>query len=211
MPLLGSERTISLRATLEAYQHRRQKKTNREGSFFRTQSNRTIDFLDIAICDIRLEDIAAGLSKICRFTGQSTQFYSVAEHCILGSKVLEEREGHEAARTFFVHDAPETYLGDVSSPLKALLPGYQLIEERFEEVVEDAFKLTIKIHDAVIKKYDYLMYLRERDLLMPFMKEQAPKEIYDTLPSLPCWTPEEAREAYLERAAALGIECPNKA
>jgi uncharacterized protein len=40
------------------------------------------DFLDPAGSDFKIEDIAHGLSNICRYAGQCCRFYSVAEHCL---------------------------------------------------------------------------------------------------------------------------------
>lgn len=47
----------------------------------------------------------------------------------------------ELAYTALMHDAPEAYLGDVSSPLKALLPDYQRIYANFERVLFGRFNV----------------------------------------------------------------------
>jgi len=74
---------------------------------------------------ICIEDIASALSKICRFGGHSSAFYSVAQHSVivmaLGSPYL--------CREALLHDAAEAYLGDVIKPLKNILgPVYEDLE-----------------------------------------------------------------------------------
>ena len=91
---------------------------------------------------IHVEDVAHSLSMLCRYAGHCQSFYSVAEHsllvCSLGgsSSVLKvELLAH------LLHDASEAYLGEVTSPLKSLLPHYQELEARWEAVIRERFDL----------------------------------------------------------------------
>ena len=210
---------MSMIRLLHQYQAEKRAETIRSGCLFRTRSKLQIDFLNFSVSDVRLEDIAAGLSKLCRYTGQCERFYSVAEHCTLGSRlpeldlfcVLGQATGPrdpKLSKSFFVHDSPEAYLGDANAPLKALLPGYKLIEERFESVIDEAFSLDVSIGHETVKRLDRLMYLREDDELME-SRGECPAELYDLIPELPCWSPDEAKKAFLERAEELGIVCPS--
>lgn len=73
---------------------------------------------------VSVEDIAHALSLKCRFTGQSREFYSVAQHSLLGAlKFLDApcqftKDDYRLALAFLLHDSTETYLPDISSPLK---------------------------------------------------------------------------------------------
>jgi 5'-deoxynucleotidase YfbR-like HD superfamily hydrolase len=67
--------------------------------------------------DVRIETIAHSLAQQCRWTGQTRAFYSIAQHCIDVSFIVEP----EYALAGLLHDASEAYIGDVSSPLKWLL------------------------------------------------------------------------------------------
>ncbi len=121
-----------------------------------------IDLLSPRPEDIHLIDIAHGLSNLCRFTGHTSKFYSVAQHSVLVSLLIEDPDLQHAA---LLHDAAEAYLGDVSSPLKRLLPEYQLIEKRFEEAIAARFKFTFD-DLAKVKRADIRALATEkRDLL----------------------------------------------
>jgi len=65
-----------------------------------TCSGRVIDLAGAMVDPgvIHLDDIAGGLSRICRFAGQTTTFYSVAQHAMLVSAIVE------AARTGKIGD-----------------------------------------------------------------------------------------------------------
>jgi hypothetical protein len=40
--------------------------------------------------DIRIEDVAGGLSKVCRFGAQAREYYSVAQHALLVRRLVVE-------------------------------------------------------------------------------------------------------------------------
>src|SRR5258708_39476115 len=75
------------------------------------------DFCAPASSCFNIEDIAHGLANICRYAGQCKRFYSVAEHSILVSQTAKGFE-YEA----LLHDAAEAFVGDISRPLKQMLP-----------------------------------------------------------------------------------------
>lgn len=75
--------------------------------------------------DPKIEDIAHALANICRWTGHTSRFYSVAEHCIRAAAIAPP----ECKLHVLMHDATEAYLGDVATPLKLLLPEYSRIED----------------------------------------------------------------------------------
>ena len=86
---------------------------------------------------IRIEDIAHALALINRFAGHTREPYSVARHSIYVAEVLPPSLKLEG----LLHDAAEAYLGDVTSPLKELLPDYRIIETRVEDVIRRKFNL----------------------------------------------------------------------
>ena len=78
--------------------------------------------------------IAFALSHINRYTGHVGS-YSVAQHSVIVSRMLPD----DLKLAGLLHDATEAYLGDVSSPLKALLPEYKKIEAFYHSVIDDYF------------------------------------------------------------------------
>jgi hypothetical protein len=126
-----------------------------------TRSGHFVNFADLDDNAILIEDIAYALSNICRFCGHTWKFYSVAQHSVLVSRIVSP----ENALAALFHDAAEAYLGDVSRPLKALLPDYRAIERRFEADVFRKLGLPEKIPDEVKRADTTLLATEIRDLM----------------------------------------------
>lgn len=127
-----------------------------------TASGVYFDFTQPESYEYRIEAIAAALSKLCRFTGHVRQFYSVAQHSVLVSRLVPA----EQALAGLLHDASEAFLGDVSSPLKALLPEYKTLERRVEQAIARAFGLPLEL-PAEVKHADMVALMTEEAQLMP--------------------------------------------
>lgn len=133
-------------------------------------SGALFDLTDPFASDFTLVDIAHGLARVCRFAGQTNRFYSVAEHCVHVARLVPL----EHARAALLHDAAEAFIGDVTRPLKALLPDYRKIESKVEDAISDRM-LTDRhgvvdydaIHHPLIKRADTAMCLVEARELMP--------------------------------------------
>jgi hypothetical protein len=126
-------------------------------------SGHYFDLLDPAGSRFTIGDIAAGLSKTCRFGGQCSRFYSVAEHSIHASTIVPDQFRLAA----LMHDAAEAFIGDVTRPLKSLLPEYRAIEHRIERVIFDRFGLGDLPYAPEVKEADIRMLAVEQQALMP--------------------------------------------
>lgn len=153
--------------------------------------------------EVFITDIAHHLSNICRFTGAVRKFYSVAQHSVLASWLLNSR-GLDLARWGLLHDASEAYICDVARPLKPYLGDYRAIEGRLELAISDRFVLPWPMPED-IKEADSRLLATERRDLMPRLLDQC--RLSTTLEPLVSiihpWSPVEAREKFLDRFREL--------
>ena len=108
-----------------------------------------------------IEEIAHALSNICRFTGHVHDFYSVAQHSVLVSRLVPIAYRKHG----LLHDAQEAFVGDVSAPLKSLLPDYRGIEQSVERALRAAFDLPA-LFPTCVKQADLVALQTERLSLM---------------------------------------------
>lgn len=130
-----------------------------------TVSGVWVDLLRPTEEQIMLYDIAYSLSRQCRFTGHTDKFYSVAQHCVEVSNTVPTEYALEA----LMHDASEAYLGDVSSPLKAILgTAYTDLESAFTAAINDRFSISSTMDSRqAIKRADVICGMSEAHYLMP--------------------------------------------
>ena len=102
-------------------------------SFIKTFSGKHFYYDRINKDDIVINDIAVSLTKICRFAGHLSHFYSVAQHAVLSSQLVPQEFAFEA----LMHDATEAYCQEIPDKLKRLLPDYKRIEEKIKEIFQE--------------------------------------------------------------------------
>lgn len=158
--------------------------TTQYGPWVQTYTGRAFDLLDPQPEQIDVLDIAHALSNICRFTGHVRTFYSVAQHSYLVAEITAElwhaadqRPCPDVVRLgALLHDAPEAYIGDVSTPLKRALRGegqvseYDAIEKRITDAIDLRFQLfgspdRLRSAAQVIKRADMIALATEHAAL----------------------------------------------
>lgn len=149
----------------------------------------------------RIEHIAKSLSHNCRFTGQVDRFLSVAEHSVTVAAIVLELTGdREKALVGLMHDAAEAILGDVSSPLKALLGSFYRDLERVAQIaIFDHYGLPLPFPEEVKKADMIALATEKRDLVLHDPNPWPCLEGVEPLPS-----PTQALSS--EEAAALFLE-----
>lgn len=104
-------------------------------AYVTTYSGGVLDVLNPDPEMIQLEDIAQGLSNMCRWNGQCNFFASVAEHSVAVYRITKCRSG-------LMHDASEGYIADIVKTVKPYLTNYYEIED--------------KLMVAIAKKFDFV-------------------------------------------------------
>lgn len=156
--------------------------------------------------DVYLEDIAYSLAKLCRYNGHCIKHYSVAEHSIHVSHLVN----HTLARWALLHDAEEAYTGDITRSMKGALetiaPGaLKKLVDPIKRAVCERFKLDWP-EPAEVKQCD-------TDALAAEVAQNMPKGecVWHDLPEVPrtmrvkCWTPRIAERMFHQRARELMI------
>ena len=122
--------------------------------------------------------IAHHLAQISRFVGACHRPYSVAEHSLLVSDILE-RQGHGTLVQLagLLHDGHEAWIGDATSPVKQMLgEAWATLEGPWAHHVRRAFGLVtvFAVHGAAIKHADLIALATERRDLLTHSPDHLP-------------------------------------
>lgn len=178
----------------------------RKGGWMQTFTGKKFWHFDPQSEEISIKDIAHSLANQCRFNGHCQKFYSVAQHSVIVSKLVQENQALPA----LLHDAPESYIGDIVSPLKKFLPKeFKEIENSIEEAIFNHFGIKLEeVDHKDIKNADNIALVTEfRDL----WDEKIEKNISNNLAKphsekiIPL-NPEESEKLFLERFNELTQE-----
>lgn len=129
----------------------------RKGDWMQTRSGGKFWPLDPREEEVSILDIAAALSKLCRYGGHCLRFYSVAEHSVL---CMDHAPAGLRLATL-LHDAAEAYLVDVPRPIKRHLGNYGGIEAGIMRVIAAKYGFDPAMH-ARVKEIDDRILADER-------------------------------------------------
>ncbi len=133
-----------------------------------TQSGSGLDPFNPRIEDIRITDIARGLSNESRYNGQTFFHYSVGQHSIILSYACKE----ENALYALLHDASEAYLKDLPKPLKMKpeMQPYRDAEKVLQSLIYRKYDLDPEGEPDEIKWMDRAIWGNEIPILFPGQK-----------------------------------------
>lgn len=173
--------------------------------YIHTYSGGQFHYDEPAAKDIKIKDIAHALSNICRWTGHTEFFYSVAQHCVLCAENIEDKSFALAA---LLHDAAEAYVGDINKPLKNLLGQVMKdIEARADLAIRIRYGLPEIASPAEkkwVKSVDLRMAMTEAKQLLnqPFVSHyEGAKPFYDL--KIEQLSPDEAETMFLAKFKEL--------
>lgn len=176
------------------------------GPYLQTVSGRWVNPFDPDPEQIDLADIARALANQCRFGGHCRTFYSVAQHCVIVSQLIEKDGGSaEDALAALMHDAAEAYLGDLPHPIKHRSPlgaAFREAEEPLDRAIRDRFAITGS--SAAVKRIDRALLATERRTFSAVRwhwPELAGIEPLDL--EVEAWSPDDAAEAFVRRFEEL--------
>jgi 5'-deoxynucleotidase YfbR-like HD superfamily hydrolase len=177
---------------------------NTERACITTFTGKRFYLLEPVIEDIDIRDIAHSLSMQCRWTGHSKFHYSVAQHCYYCSFLGSKKEAFDR----LMHDASESYLSDISRPLKHYTDVgtmYRLQERIIQNAIRHRFGLGKEpksVHEA-----DNQMLFAEKKQIMGDPDWDESLEIHTNYGTasinIKKWSPEYAERMFLKRFKQL--------
>jgi len=149
--------------------------------------------------------IARGLATTYRWSGQTNELITVAEHSINVSLDVPR----EYALSALFHDCAEAFIGDIPAPVKSLdaMAPLREMEDRILAAASLRFGFSYSmVRGEVVKAADRRALVTEAALLLP-----NPLPVLDAFPdhapdlkfSFHCYRPEEAEVAFLHRFKEL--------
>ena len=169
----------------------------------RLLSGQMFDYNNPGADEVAIADIAAALSKVCRFAGHLPYFYSVAQHAVNTSYIVPE----EHAYTALMHDLAEGFTNDLPTPLKVAIPLFKDLEVAIESAMAVQFNFQYPL-PAEVKLADLQMLGLEKIYIKQDYSDWAVLDDVEfehlrARVDLTSWTPDQAESRFLTRYEAL--------
>jgi 5'-deoxynucleotidase YfbR-like HD superfamily hydrolase len=177
---------------------------DKQKAYIGTYTGKQFYLLEPRLEDIDIQDIAHGLAMQCRWTGQCKFHYSIAQHSVYCSLLGPPEEAFDR----LMHDAPEAYIGDLNRPLKHYTEAgvaYRRQEAIIQEAIATRFGYSV-VEPKSVKLADNSMLYAEKDQLLNLEFEEAENwDRYDEDNGIIIsqWTPEQAKQRFLDKFAEL--------
>lgn len=149
--------------------------------------------------EMHIEDVAHKLAFQCRYGGATSKYYSIAEHCVILSKLIQG--DRRTKRNMLMHDLAEYAIQDFMRPLKQLCqPWYRELEDKIESQGAIAFQVDFPMRREVAL-LDLRICVDEKVALIN--PQDAMNEIEKMGPiggiDFHCWDPYEARSQFMKQ------------
>lgn len=160
-----------------------------------THTGKWFDVLNPNADLVDIQDIAHALANQGRFTGHTSEFYSVAQHSVLVANLCPS----DLALAGLLHDGSEAYLSDIARPVKKhpdFGPFYLKAEERLQEAIFEHFSIPFTDMEEVHIADNILLRTEARDLMpntFPVYEGEVLTE--EIIP----WTPKRAKKEFLKK------------
>lgn len=185
--------------------------------WMQTFSGVAFDLLAPRAEDVKIDDIATALSRIVRFNGHTREPYTVAQHSVHVSELLALWGApFEIQRQGLLHDAPEAYYGDITSPVTRAIESIAIdhdmprsplavLRERVDAAVHEALGLPPQLA-PIVTRADLVILARERrDLMAPCERDWMLPEFADTRISIVAWRAYEIEGRFRKRLAEVTL------
>jgi len=140
-----------------------------EPPFILTNSGVHFHLLNPVPSEVVWADVAHSLAYLCRFTGHTNTFWSVASHSLGCAAIAYHLNlGDRIELLCLIHDAAEAYVNDIASPLKAILPQYKKVENKIGWAIFDKVGMGVYGFEGDwVKRIDRIAVRAEANVLLP--------------------------------------------
>lgn len=173
----------------------------RDAPHISTWSGKRLQLMAPEPAQIDIEDIAHGLAYQGCYRGQTSHFYSLAQHSLLVASLVPAQYRLAA----LLHDAAAAYLGETGLPLRSLWPALPAIEQALVAAIHERFGLAGFDAPALGRAHLIVLATEQRDLLPHRPENRVSRGRSAPIPRrIEFLSPEEAKfqfmEAYAEAA-----------
>ena len=173
--------------------------TERIAPWIQTLNGRAFDFENMSRNKWDWKETATILSRLPRFTAHSRWRYSVAQHSVLVSRRFDTRSLRLVG---LIHDVPEAFINDISSPVKHWLRDFggtdalNVLEDRIWEWVAKQHLIDPWMIEKIKQEDLAALATEARDLMLPPPRPWI--ELPDPWPDrIDVWSEEYARDEWI--------------
>lgn len=165
-------------------------------------NKKVIDIFNMSKEDVYIEDAILSLPNICRYNGRTEKFFSVAQHSVELSRYLKSKKKEELRPFALLHDAPESYIGDIIYPIKIRFPEFLELEEQLSKLFYLKYK--VPYDKELLEEFDFY----DKNIIVSEMKHlniwEENKKLADHVQGLDdciitkSWKPKKARKEFVK-------------